>query len=748
MKTILALTMSALAGGLLGSVERDAYWMRTPATDWKGALLLGNGRVGAIVYGRPNQETVVLNETGVWAPKRDWPLNPKGAEVIPKIRALLFAGKQAEAERMTANALLRGGDKVAPYQPAAFLRLAFAPEETPFADYRRSLSLDEGVGAVTYTQGGVTFTREAWVEADGECLTMTFAASKPVLAFTLGADRPGGLAVAPEGKNRLRLKGGTGKDGVRFEAVADVATDGAIVVSPEGRLSVKDATRATVRVAVRSDLLGPLADPAADLARPADRAAHAKAFAALYNRMRLDLPHTATGEALEDRIARVAKAGALDTETLLLLHDYCRYLLIASSRPGGLPANLQGIWNEQMNPPWNSDWHLDINLSMHYWPAGPWGLADRAEPLVSLAERLMPKSEPVARDMLGAEGWFLTTATDPWGYCVPFRHPCWGMYVSGGAWLLQDGMKAWRFSRDPALLRRLLPLLREQCRFYLSWLVPRPGDGVLVSGPAVSPENTYAGQDGGNAAVDMGTAHDRMLIAETFRDYLLAARECGARQDGTVARVAAALPRLAKPQIGPDGALLEWSKPFGEAEPGHRHISHAYGLIPGHSITHTGTPALAAAIRKSLEKRLAHNYHTFGWSIGLAAGIWARVDEGDKAFAMIDKTSRFFCTNLVTLTVGVPQVNDTMGVPAAMLDCIARTEHGVLRILPALPARLPEGKARGLRAENGLALDIDWEDGRLAALTLTSARGGPAKVEIDGRVRTVTLEKDVPLRLR
>ena len=748
MKTILALTMLALAGGLFGSVERDAYWMRTPATDWKGALLLGNGRVGAIVYGQPNQETVVLNETGVWAPKRDWPFNPNGAEIIPKIRELLFAGKQAEAEQLTSRQLLRGGDTNANYQPAAFLRLAFAPKETPFTDYRRGLRLDEGVGFVSYKQNGVTFTREAWVEADGECLTMTFTASKPVLAFTLSAGHPDWIAAAPEGKNRLRLKRDTGKNGVHFEAVADITADGAVTVSPEGRVSVKDATRATVRVAVRSDLLGPLADPADDLARPADRASHAKAFAALYNRMRLELPHTATGEALEDRIARVSKAKALDTETLLLLHDYCRYLLIASSRPGGLPANLQGLWNEQMNPPWKSDWHLDINVSMHYWPAGPWGLADRAEPLVTLAERAMPKSERVAREMLGAEGWFLGTCVDPWGFCVPFRHPCWGMYVSGGAWLLQDGMKAWRFNRDPALLRRLLPLLREQSRFYLSWLVPRPGDGALVSGPSVSPENTYKAPGGGRAAVDMGPTHDQTLIAETFRDYLLAARECGAPQDGLVARVEAALPRLAKPQIGPDGALQEWSRPFGEAEPGHRHISHAYGLIPGHSITHTGTPALAAAIRKSLEKRLAHNYHTFGWSIGLAAGIWARLDEGDKAFAMIDKTSRFFCTNLVTLTVGVPQVNDTMGVPSAMLDCIARTENGVLRILPALPARLPEGKARGLRAENGLALDIDWKDGRLTALTLTSALGGPAKVEIDGRVRTVTLEKGVPLRLR
>ncbi len=754
MKTFLAaLSLVAFAGAAQASLARDAYWMRTPAEKWEAALPIGNGRLAALVFGQPNRETLVLNETGVWAPRREWPVNPRGAALIREIRGLLFAGKRAEAQALAERDLLLARSVgIAPQQPLAFLRLDLAPEGTPFADYRRGIRLDEGVATVSYEQGGVRFRREAWVEADGECLTLTLAADRPgALAFTLTADRPDSptpLSVEADGPNRLRLRGLTGTEGpgdapgVRFEAVVAVEADGP-VETRAGRLSVRGASRATLRVAARSDLLGPLADPAADLARPADRAAHARAFGEAFGRMRLDLAHTPTGEALEERLARLAKARAFDAESLLLLHDFCRYLLISSSRPGGLPANLQGPWNPLMAPPWKNDWHLNINLSMHYWPACAWGLADRAEPLVTLAERLLPRSGAVAREMLGAEGWFLPNSTDAWGYCVPFRPADCGLYVCGGAWLLQDALAPWFYTRDDALLRRLLPLLREQSRFFLSWLVPRPGDGRLVSGPAASPENAYLLPDGTQASIDMGPANDQELIHATFRAYLLAAGRL-APDDPLVPRVEAALGRLALPVVGPDGALQEWSEPLPAKEPGHRHISHAYGMLPGRRVSLTATPALAAAIRKSLEGRLAGRYHFTGWSLGLTAGLWARLDEGDRALAMIDHAATHFCPNLFTLTTGAPQVNDMMGVPAALLACLLRTEAGTLRVLPALPARLPEGAFAGLRAENGIVADAAWRDGRLTRLTLTSAFGGPLRLDLQGRRLEVTLKPGVP----
>ena len=761
MKTHLAL-LAALAAGLLwaGLPEeraRGAYRFDTPAKAWSAALPIGNGRLGALLFGDPEAETVVVNETSVWAPRREWPVNPEGPALLKAIRALLFADKRDEAEALAQGRfLLRAPRAVAPYQPLCFLRLAFAPTEAPLSDYARGVRLDEGVAWATYKRGGVTFTREAFAAYDDDILALTLAADKPgALSLTLTPTRPEGtLRAEPAGAGRLRLVGSTGKGGVRFEALLEIRAEGGTVTTEGGALRVAGATRVEARLAAatdynRKDPARPLPDDlrarcAATLDRlaakdaPALRADHAKAFAARYGRVALDLPYAPTGESLEARVARVRAERRLDTETLLLLHDFCRYLLLSSSRPGGLPANLQGIWNPLMAPPWESDWHLNINLSMHYWPAGVWNLPELAEPLTTLAEMALPQSEPVARTMLGAEGWFLTNCTDAWGYCPPYGITSYGLWVTGGAWLLQDAFAPWRWTRDDALLRRLLPLLRQQTRFFLSWLTEDPRTGRLVSGPAASPENWYRTPKG-RAAIDMGPACDQELIHATLADFLAAARAL-TPDDPLIPRAQAALGRLALPQIGPDGRLLEWSAPLPETEPGHRHISHAYGLIPGRRITLAATPALAAALGKTLEGRLAHDYHVTGWSLGLVAGIHARLRHGDAALDAIDAASTHFCPNLFTLTTGHPQVSDMNGAPAALCDCLLRTEDGAILILPALPKRLaPKGAFRGFRAEPGLLVDATWENGRLTALTLTALRDGDFRLRLPDRTLTLSL---------
>lgn len=765
MKRFCAFMFAVLAVGVWAAPQapgRGAYWMRTPAKEWTEALPLGNGRLGALVFGQPNAETIVLNETSVWAPPKASPVNPKGAEALPEIRRLLFEGRHAAAEKLCSQTFLRGGDAVTAYQPLAFLHVAHAPEATPYADYARGLSLAEGVGWVRYRQGGATFTREAFVAYDDDVVCLTYAADRPgALAFTLTADRPGGAEVTVVQPNRLRLSGATGKGGVAFDLLLEVCAEGG-AVAPEGKgLAVRGATKATLLVTAFTDYN--FRDPKAPLARNrlaaceetlakarthTDlRARHAAAFGALYRRTFVRLPGV-EGEApaLEEALAAAKKANRFDARFLTLYYDFCRYLLISASRPGGLPANLQGIWNPMMAPPWNSDWHLDINLSMFYWPAAAWDLAPQAEPLLSLAEMGFAASEPVARAMLGVpEGGFMTTCTDAWGYATPFRWPCWGMYVGGGAWLLQDALLPWRATRDPATLRRALPLLRAQTRFFLGWMVRHPKTGRLVSGPACSPENTYRGADG-NAAVDMGPTHDQEVIHATLTDFLAAARAL-APDDPLIPRAEAALAALAMPGIGPDGALMEWSQPFAEAEPSHRHLSHLWGMMPGRRISLRATPKEAEAVRKSLAKRVKAGHHLMGWSIGHRACLDARLGDAEAALSACDAAPQYLCGNLFTSAVGKPQVADMNGVPAALNEMLLRSYAGSVDVLPALPERFRAEGAFRLLADGGFLVEAEWKGGRVTALTLTSRLGGPCRLRFNGTERTLETRKGETLRV-
>lgn len=769
MKRVLTFSVAFAATCLLTAAEPCApgrYWMSSPAKTWTEALPLGNGRLGALVFGQPNVETIVLNESSVWAPPTVQPFNPEGAAVLPEIRRLLFEGKAADAERLCSQRLLRGGSNVASYQPLAFLQLAYAPDATPYTDYTRGLNLREGLGWIRYAQGGVSFAREAFVAYDDDVAVFTTSADRPgAVSFTLTLNRPGGASVTVVPPNRLRLSGTTGKGGVAFDALAEVVTEGG-TVTPEGNgLAVRGASRATVRVAAFTDYnfrnpkqplaRNRLAACEDALARVAAKSAqrlrsdHVAAFEALYGRTFVRLPEEGKASqcpSVEALLATARKERRFDAHLLTLYYDFCRYLLISSSRPGGLPANLQGIWNPLMNPPWNSDWHLDINLSMFYWPATAWDLGVLAEPLLSLAEMGFEASRPVAREMLGVpEGGFMTTCSDIWGYVTPFRHPCWGMYVGGGAWLLQDALLPWRASQDTAWMRRALPLLRSQAQFYLNWLVRHPKTGRWVSGPSCSPENTYRSA-GGNAAVDMGPTHDQELIYATLSDYLSAARAF-TPDDPLIARAEATLKELAMPGIGPDGALMEWSQPFAEAEPAHRHLSHLWGMMPGRRISLRETPREAEAVRKSIAKRVAAGHHLMGWSIGHRACLDARLGDAEAALSACDAAPQYLCGNLFTSAVGKPQVADMNGVPAAVNEMLLRSYAGTLEILPALPKRFAKEGAFRLLADGGFLVEAAWKEGRVVSLKVTSRLGGPCRLRFNGAERTLETQKGETIRV-
>ncbi|MGN0886250.1 MAG: glycosyl hydrolase family 95 catalytic domain-containing protein [Candidatus Spyradenecus sp.] len=729
---------------------QQAYAFEAPARTWSEGLPIGNGRLAALWVGEPTEEHFYLNEESVWAPPREQPINAQGAALLAEIRRLLFAGEEAAASQLCEETFLRGRAAISAYLPLATLTVRQALG--PVRDYRRGIRLDEGTAYTTFTEGANTQRRQAFVAYDDDVIIVTYQAAQPgTLNLSFALSHPGALgASTPRGPNQLHLKGSTGSGGVAFDVLADISADCQAQIESEGeRIQVRGATCVTVAIAAYTDFNRAAPNqplPDTRLAQCLDRVQHAqahgaqalhrnhaRAFQARYCQAYVTLGERPPCRSLTVRLPEARKAEHIAPDFLLLNYDFYRYLLISSSRPGGLPMTLQGKWNPLMEPPWESDWHLDINLSMAYWPAGAWGLADLAEPLTSLAELTLPQSRAVAREMLGAEGCFLGTCTDLWGACAPFRYACWGMTFSGGAWLLQDALEPLRYTRDAALARRLLPLLREQCRFYLSWLVRSPQHNLWVSGPCVSPENTYLTPNGVPVAIDMGPAYEQELIAATFHSYLSLSEGYGSEVDEPLREaVCQRLAALARPQVGPDGALMEWSRPYAEAEPAHRHLSFAYALMPGHNASLQMPASFAEAVSKRLDLREAAGHHLMGWSLGHMACLRARLNQGDKAMAALDHAPKYLTPNLFTTASGQPQVSDLGGVPAALNEMLLRHETETIEVLPALPARLSQQGSFRLMTTRGLWVTCAWQAGRVTHLELKATQAGSYTLRYPG----------------
>lgn len=735
-KSLFALSIFAMAASSFAANPR--FFATEPANKWTDAWPLGNGRLGALVFGQTGKETLELNETSIWAPPQDIPVNENGPEILKQIRELLLTDKPHAAEQMTQNQFLMAAEKVSSYQPLATLTIDHKGQGDVSA-YNREIVMPEGYVKTTYTQGGTAYTRTAWADMNADVLVFDYKAENGTLNFTVNANRQG-ATVKVLGNNKLHLSGSTGNKGVAYDMVLEVKVKGG-KVAPEGNgIAVTGASAATIRVAARTDYN--FKDPTKpltrnrlsacqkDLSGKASLAAHAKKFAAKFNQSYVTIPYSYTEnpKSVQQLLNEAKSTKKISNDLLVLYYDYCRYLILSASRKGGMPANLQGIWNPLMNPPWDSDFHLDINLSMFYWPAPQWGLYEEMEPMVSFAEMGFKASEPIAKKMLGVpEGGFMVTSTDAWGYAVPFRLPCWGMYIVGGAWLLQDAERAWYVSHDADLRKRLLPLFKSQATFYKHWMI-RNKEGKLASGPVVSPENSYRGADG-NAAVDLGPAHEQELIQATLKSILAINPKDKLAND--------LLKDLALPKIASDGSLQEWSQPFPEVEPAHRHLSHVYGLMPGREWSLRRTPDFAEAIRKTLDKRVAAGHDSTGWSLAHMACLRVRLNDPDAAVHQLDRAPQFLFGNLFTSAAGFAQVSDMCGVAQVLNEMLMRCDEDVIEILPAMPSRYAgEGSFR-LLADGGFWITADWKDGKVTSLSVEPTTDAEASLIVNGQTHKI-----------